>query len=73
MRRRYLPLALLTVGFTLLTAFAPAHAATPRWVSRLHEIVAGHPMSVMVGDDGDAWYRHGASIERAPASNEKLL
>ena len=66
-------LAILTVGFTLLTAFAPAHAATPRWVSRLHEIVAGHPMSVMVGDDGDAWYRHGAGIERAPASNEKLL
>jgi D-alanyl-D-alanine carboxypeptidase/D-alanyl-D-alanine-endopeptidase (penicillin-binding protein 4) len=73
MRRRYLSLAFLTVGFTLLTAFAPAHAATPRWMSRLHEIVAGHPMSVMVGDDGDAWYRHGAGIERAPASNEKLL
>jgi len=73
MRRRYLPLAILTVGFTLLTAFAPAQASTPRWVSRLHEIVAGHPMSVMVGNDGHAWYRHGAGIERAPASNEKLL
>ena len=73
MRRRSLPLAILTVGFTLVTAFAPAHAGTPRWVSRLHEIVAGRPMSVMVGDDGDAWYRHGAGIERAPASNEKLL
>jgi D-alanyl-D-alanine carboxypeptidase len=73
MRRRFLPLAILLMGFTLPTAFAPAHAATPRWVSRLHEIVAGHPMSVMVGDDGDAWYRHGAGIERAPASNEKLL
>jgi D-alanyl-D-alanine carboxypeptidase/D-alanyl-D-alanine-endopeptidase (penicillin-binding protein 4) len=73
MRRRNLPLAILAVGFMLLTASAPAQAATPRWVSRLHEIVAGHPMSVMVGDDGDAWYRHGASIERAPASNEKLL
>ena len=73
MRRRYLPLSILTVGFTLLTAFAPVQAATPRWVSRLHEIVAGRPMSVMVGNDGHAWYRHGAGIDRAPASNEKLL
>lgn len=30
-------------------------------------------MSVMVGNDGEAWYRHGARLERAPASNEKLL
>ena len=30
-------------------------------------------MSVMVGRDGSTWYRHGAGVERAPASNEKLL
>ena len=73
MRRRFLPLPILIVALTLLTGFAPAHAATPRWVSRLNEIVAGHPMSVLVGDDGDAWYRRGAGVERPPASNEKLI
>jgi D-alanyl-D-alanine carboxypeptidase/D-alanyl-D-alanine-endopeptidase (penicillin-binding protein 4) len=30
-------------------------------------------MSVMVGNDGQAWYRHGVWVERPPASNEKLL
>ena len=30
-------------------------------------------MSVTIGDDGAFWYRHLAWVERAPASNEKLL
>ncbi len=55
------------------TGVLNARAASPRWVRHIDKIVAGHPMSVMVGNDGDAWYRHGATTQRAPASNEKLL
>ena len=47
--------------------------AAPRWARRLDEIVAGHPMSVVVGVDGDPWYRHRPGVRRPPASNEKLL
>ena len=68
-----LPAALLVPAFMLVAGVSAASAATPRWESRLDAIVAGHPMSVMVGNDGTAWYRHGAGFERAPASNEKLL
>ena len=64
---------MLVAALALVTGVAPANAATPRWVARLDALVAGHPMSVMVGNDGEAWYRHGAGVERAPASNEKLL
>jgi D-alanyl-D-alanine carboxypeptidase/D-alanyl-D-alanine-endopeptidase (penicillin-binding protein 4) len=56
-----------------IAAAQPVEAATPRWIRHIDRIVAGHPMSVMVGDDGVAWYRHGASVQRPPASNEKLL
>lgn len=56
-----------------LVVSTPASAATPRWIRAIDRIVAGHPMSVMVGDDGDPWYRHRATVQRAPASNEKLL
>jgi D-alanyl-D-alanine carboxypeptidase len=56
----------------LLTS-TPADAATPRWIRKIDSIVAGHPMSVMVGNDGEAWLRHNAGVERPPASNEKLL
>ena len=73
MRRRYLPAPILITAFMLVTGVSAASAATPRWESRLDAIVAGHPMSVMVGNDGTAWYRHGAGFQRAPASNEKLL
>jgi D-alanyl-D-alanine carboxypeptidase/D-alanyl-D-alanine-endopeptidase (penicillin-binding protein 4) len=48
-------------------------AARPRWVARVDRIVAGHPMSVVVGDGGHVWYRHRATVARPPASNEKLL
>jgi D-alanyl-D-alanine carboxypeptidase len=68
--RRGTPIALLIVASIL--AGAPADAR-PRWEKRIDEIVAGHPMSVVVGDASHVWYRHGATIARPPASNEKLL
>ncbi len=73
MRSRSFPLAVLVAVFVLVTGVGSAQAATPRWVYRLNGIVAGHPMSVMVGNDGEAWYRHRVGRARAPASNEKLL
>src|SRR5262245_51146594 len=69
-RRTIAVAAVLTVA---LMASEPAAAATPRWIRRIDRVVAGHPMSVMVGNDGHAWYRHDANVPRAPASNEKLL
>ena len=65
------PVAAISV--LLLLASEPAVAATPRWIRRIDRIVGGHPMSVMVGNDGRAWYRHDAAVRRAPASNEKLM
>ena len=35
--------------------------------------MAGHRVSVTIGDDGHFLYRHQASAPRIPASNEKLL
>ena len=61
----------ITVALVLGTV-SPAEAA-PRWIRKIDRIVTGHPMSVMVGDDGDGWYHHHAGAQRAPASNEKLL
>jgi D-alanyl-D-alanine carboxypeptidase/D-alanyl-D-alanine-endopeptidase (penicillin-binding protein 4) len=70
--RRVLTLAI--VPLILLAVVAPSvNAASPRWIRRIDTIVAGHPISVMIGNDGEAWYRHGAAFERPPASNEKLL
>src|SRR6476659_4247690 len=51
----------------------PAQAKPPRWIRHVDRIVGGHPMSVVVGDDGSVWYRHRATVARPPASNEKLL
>jgi len=73
MRPRPILTSALAAAFVLVTGLTSAHAAEPRWASRIDSIVVGHPMSVMVGNDGQAWYRRGAGIERAPASNEKLL
>jgi serine-type D-Ala-D-Ala carboxypeptidase/endopeptidase (penicillin-binding protein 4) len=50
-----------------------ATAARPRWVRHIDRIVAGHPMSVVVGNGGHVWYRHRPTVARPPASNEKLL
>ena len=72
MSRRFTAAIAFWLVLALLAA-DPAAAAAPRWVRRINRLVAGHPMSVMVGDDGRAWYRHNASVRRPPASNEKLL
>lgn len=69
-RRRFLVVAAVVV-LGLVTA-GPAQAE-PRWVRHIGRIVAGHPMSVVVGDDGAVWYRRRADVARPPASNEKLL
>jgi D-alanyl-D-alanine carboxypeptidase/D-alanyl-D-alanine-endopeptidase (penicillin-binding protein 4) len=69
--RRLLVIALV-VAASVATS-SPDATAAPRWVKHLDRIVAGHPMSVMVGDAGHAWYRHRATVARPPASNEKLL
>jgi D-alanyl-D-alanine carboxypeptidase len=65
--------AIATALIVCALASLPAQADTPRWIRRIDRIVVGHPMSVMVGNDGEAWYRHHAGVQRAPASNEKLL
>jgi D-alanyl-D-alanine carboxypeptidase/D-alanyl-D-alanine-endopeptidase (penicillin-binding protein 4) len=51
---------------------APA-ADEPGWQRRIDALIGDRPMSVTIGDDGAFWYRHLAWVERAPASNEKLL
>ena len=59
MVRRRFPLAILLVACRSSPARRCSRAgrrrpATPRWIRHLDRIVAGHPMSVMVGDDGGA-------------------
>jgi D-alanyl-D-alanine carboxypeptidase/D-alanyl-D-alanine-endopeptidase (penicillin-binding protein 4) len=70
-RRTSLVVAIVVVVVALVAA-GPAQAE-PRWVRHIGRIVADHPMSVVVGDDGAVWYRHRAAVGRPPASNEKLL
>ena len=72
MSRRAPSIALL-IAASVAVGASDARAATPRWNRRIDRIVAGHPMSVVVGDGGHVWFRHGATVARAPASNEKLL
>jgi serine-type D-Ala-D-Ala carboxypeptidase/endopeptidase (penicillin-binding protein 4) len=52
---------------------ASATTAEPAWAKRLDGAVAGHKVSVSIGESGSFLYRHGGWIERAPASNMKLL
>jgi D-alanyl-D-alanine carboxypeptidase len=73
MRLRRVAALTSIVAFLLVCGPIPAGAAAPRWARRIDAIAAGHPMSVMVGNDGEVWYRRGAGVQRAPASNEKLL
>ena len=64
----------LVLGLTCcLLVSGPAQARPPRWIRHVDRIVGGHPMSVVVGDDGSVWYRRRATVARPPASNEKLL
>jgi D-alanyl-D-alanine carboxypeptidase/D-alanyl-D-alanine-endopeptidase (penicillin-binding protein 4) len=71
-RHRRWPVALALVA-AISVAATPAQGATPHWIKRIDRVVAGHPMSVVVGHDGHLWYRHKAGVARPPASNEKLL
>jgi D-alanyl-D-alanine carboxypeptidase len=78
-------LVLLLVSATLTAGAPPALGATsagegpvlarakPKWVQRIDELVAGRPISVAIGNDGDWWYRNLAWVKRPPASNQKLL
>jgi D-alanyl-D-alanine carboxypeptidase/D-alanyl-D-alanine-endopeptidase (penicillin-binding protein 4) len=66
-------LIVVLVFASVVAGASDAGAARPRWVRHIDRIVAGHPMSVAVGDGGHVWYRHRATVARAPASNEKLL
>lgn len=52
---------------------AAAAAGEPRWVQRVRALVAGQPISVAIGNDGEAWFGHRTDVKRPPASNEKLL
>jgi serine-type D-Ala-D-Ala carboxypeptidase/endopeptidase (penicillin-binding protein 4) len=65
--------SLVVTAVIVLGLVAGPAGAMPRWVRHIGRIVAGHPMSVVVGDDGSIWYRHRADVARPPASNEKLL
>ncbi|HEX6844105.1 MAG TPA: D-alanyl-D-alanine carboxypeptidase, partial [Actinomycetota bacterium] len=61
----------------LVTALAavptPASAAKPEWAKDLDALIGDRPFSVIVGRDGETWYRHLSWVRRPPASNEKLL
>jgi D-alanyl-D-alanine carboxypeptidase len=61
------------LGLCCVLLVGPAQARAPRWIRHVGRIVGGHPMSIVVGDDGSVWYRHRATVARPPASNEKLL
>ena len=45
----------------------------PKWIRRIETVVGNRPVSVAIGQDSHPWLRHLAWVERAPASNEKLL
>ena len=69
-----LTLALVVAGAGPSPARVPERlGGTPRWIARIDRLVAGHRVSVTIGDDGHFLYRHQASEPRLPASNEKLL
>src|SRR2546426_1437558 len=51
---------------------SPPQRATPKWIQRIEQVVGDRPMSVVVGQDGDSWFRHLAWVRRSPASHEKL-
>ncbi|MFB3739258.1 MAG: D-alanyl-D-alanine carboxypeptidase/D-alanyl-D-alanine-endopeptidase, partial [Candidatus Velamenicoccus archaeovorus] len=43
------------------------------WMRRIDRLIGGRAVSVAVGRDGAALYRHAPDAPRTPASNEKLL
>jgi D-alanyl-D-alanine carboxypeptidase/D-alanyl-D-alanine-endopeptidase (penicillin-binding protein 4) len=50
-----------------------ATRARPQWAKDLDAIIGDRPFSVVVGRDGEVWYRHLGWVARPPASNQKLL
>lgn len=66
---------LLVGAVTLVVALASTGAAEAAtgWRGQIDDLVAGRPISVVVGNDGAFWYRHAGTTRRPPASNEKLL
>jgi D-alanyl-D-alanine carboxypeptidase/D-alanyl-D-alanine-endopeptidase (penicillin-binding protein 4) len=51
----------------------PAIRGGTGWRARIKDIVRGKPISVVIGNDGEAWYRNKAGVRRPPASNQKLM
>jgi D-alanyl-D-alanine carboxypeptidase/D-alanyl-D-alanine-endopeptidase (penicillin-binding protein 4) len=67
-----LVVAALVLG--VLAGAAPsASAARPRWIHQVAAIANGHPMSIVVGDNGETWFARSPDVRRPPASNEKLV
>ena len=65
-------LALVSGSVPTLPA-RPAEAALPAWASDLEALIGTKAISVAVADGGRYLYRHGSSVQRIPASVEKLL
>ena len=57
-------------GTGIVLAFQISEAP---WMKKIGELVAGHAVSVSVGDDGSFLYQRADTSLRIPASNEKLL
>lgn len=67
--------ALLVISIIAMAA-TPASAGRadePAWQRRIDDLIGERQMSVSIGEGGAFWYRHLGWVERAPASNEKLL
>jgi serine-type D-Ala-D-Ala carboxypeptidase/endopeptidase (penicillin-binding protein 4) len=64
-------LAGVLVVLSVVLVAAPARAET--WQQRVDNMVRGKRFSVVIRDNGRTLYTYQPRIERAPASNEKLL
>jgi serine-type D-Ala-D-Ala carboxypeptidase/endopeptidase (penicillin-binding protein 4) len=60
------------MGFELSAARAPSRAPSG-WRDRIDRAIGDRAVSVAIGQDDEIIYRHAATTERRPASNEKLL
>jgi D-alanyl-D-alanine carboxypeptidase/D-alanyl-D-alanine-endopeptidase (penicillin-binding protein 4) len=69
--RRLTLVSLLSIALTLIAW--PASAAPPKWVQRVDGLVGDRPISVAIAVGGKTLYQNKAWVQRAPASNEKLL
>ena len=68
-----MPRALIaSLAACLVLTAAPA-SARPYWKQKIDRIVAGKQIGVTVHDEGRVLYQHADKMQRAPASNEKLL